>query len=437
MATRRAYGAVAVDLGASSARFAAGWIDDGRLRWEVVEQIPHAPSMQDGRLVWDVEALLGICRRALAYGRANFEHASLGIDTWGVDIGFFDPDEKLQPPIVCYRDLSHAAEFNLLASHRSDIYARTGIQHQPFNTLYQLAARGRDMPSLKDQVWLPLPDALLAALGAPLGGELTHCSTSQLLNLSGAWAREIFDLIEWPVPKWEPEPPGRAVANVESVDLIRVAGHDTASAVFGLGHVADDQAFLAMGTWSLLGCLLSEPLATAQAEAANFTNERAADGRIRFLANIPGSYVLNRLHDELRLEMPISDWINGADLEKVEPIDLLDPALFNPASMVEAIAERAQAPPANERQWAGLAILSLAATTADRLRDLERLTGRRFTSIRACGGPSQSEVLVETVARACGVPVQSGPKEATLIGNLALQLIATGQCRHEDLSSSV
>ncbi|MFQ3588607.1 MAG: FGGY-family carbohydrate kinase [Fimbriimonadaceae bacterium] len=422
--------AVAVDLGASSARFAEGRLVDGRIEFQVVEQAAHEPSEHRGILFWDTDALLGICRRAEAYAASLGPETTLGIDSWGVDIGFVGPDgQPVQPP-VCYRDTSHARVFERLRSRQDDLYAWTGIQHQPFNTVYQLVARAEDSPAVREPGvrWLILPEFLHHLLGCPAGHELTHASTTQLMGLDGRWSPEAFALAGWPVPDSEPEMPGTIVGRTSAgVPVARIGAHDTASAVFGMGLLGVDQAFLNVGTWSLLGCLVDRPIVGDLAKGRNFTNERAVDGRVRFLENIPGFYVIGRLHAELGVEKPIPEWLEEADLEFVSRINLLEERFFNPKSMIDAVLRGLPEKPASDSQWAGLALLSLVDTVAAELVALEDAVGRRFASIRAAGGGSASAAFCRQLAIRSGRPVVVGPKEATLLGNLAVQFFAQGR----------
>jgi rhamnulokinase len=211
-----------------------------------------------------------------------------------------------------------------------------------------------------------------------------------------------------------------------SVPVVRVGGHDTASAVCGLGALESNEAFLNVGTWSLLGCMLDQPLVTAEAEEANFSNERAVDGRIRFLKNIPGFYVINRLREELGITSPVPEWVSRADQSYGERIDLFHPDLFNPPSMLKAVRSQIKEDPPTSEAWAGLVLMSLAEGAADQLHRLERITGRVFSAIRLAGGGSQSRAFCEALANVTSKAVLAGPHEATVLGNLGAQFLAQG-----------
>ena len=422
-------GAVAVDLGASSGRFAAGRLVDGRIEFEVIEQIPHAPIERNGRLEWDMDRLMGLVRRAAEYASTNFSHATLGIDSWGVDHGFIDAQGDLIHSPVCYRDTSHAAAFDRLAGHRGELYAQTGIQHQPFNTLYQLAARREEDPTLPLRAagWMILPDLMGFLLMREANQELTQASTTQLMGLDGQWSEEAFRVAGWPVPDIQPRLPGELFGYcAPNVRVASVGSHDTASAVLGLAPIDDATVFLNVGTWSLIGCVLDAPIATAAAEAANFTNERCVDGRVRFLKNVPGFWVINRLHDELGVDVSVPQWLNSANLHFAGRVDLMHESLFNPDSMVEACGALIKHPARSLADWAGAALLSLIDTLSDQPRQLGEVTGRKFDKIRVGGGGSQSEVFCSLLAQRSGLRVLAGPAEATVLGNMAMQFRAAG-----------
>lgn len=436
---RRGSGAVAVDLGASSGRFAAGWIEDGLIQFEVVEQTAHAALESEGRAVWDIDALLGICRRAIDYAAAHFDRSTVGIDAWGVDHGFVDDSGSLIQPPVCYRDPSHVRAFQTLAPQRRRLYELTGIQGQPFNTISQLMARKLDSPRVVGKKWLILPDLLGQILTGESVHELTQASTTQLMGLDGNWSEEAFSIAGWPCPADQPSAPGVLGALLgDTVRLAHVGSHDTASAVAGFGELREHQAFLNLGTWSLLGTLTDKPLATEKADDAGFTNEWTIDARVRFLKNIPGFYVVNRLHEDLGVKSSVADWLGSASKGCPARIDLFDAKLFNPDSMLGAACAQLDRSDFTEAQWAEIALESMAETAARQLAELQAVTGRRFSELRVGGGGSRSERLCRAIANASKVPVLAGPTEATVVGNLAAQFLATGEIAdHSELRQVV
>lgn len=422
--------AIAIDLGATSGRIAYGeWRTNGTITHQVLEQVQHNPIERNGRLEWDIDALLAFCRRgvALAHQRGA---TSVGIDSWGVDHGFLGHNGLLLSAPVCYRDHSHLKAFEELQAHRKRLYELTGIQHQPFNTIYQLVARRTEDPGLphRAKTWLILPDLLGYLLGGGWKFEMTQASTTQLLGLDGTWSKEAFEIAGWPVPDLVPALPGKLGHEVHTgVQLAHVGSHDTASAVAGFGTLSPHQIFLNVGTWTLAGCLIEKPLATPEAEAAGYTNERAVDGRIRFLKNIPGFYFINRLHKELGVPVGVPEWLATAE-QPEELVDLLDPAFFNPQSMVATCQSLCGVSPSSHATWAGFALQSLASAVCSTVDELKGLLGRSFTSFRVGGGGSQSEALCQALADRSGLEVIAGPTEATVIGNLGAQFLAQCAC---------
>lgn len=407
--TRRA---VAIDFGASSARFAIGELGkEGSIRFEVVEQIPHKPIGWNGHEVWDIDLLHAFCRRALDAARKSGAE-SLAIDTWGVDHGFLDSTGKLLQPPICYRDKSHVEAFESLADHRGWLYEQTGIQHQPFNTLYQLVARRNESPSLFEDgtYWLLLPDLMIFMLGAEPGFERSIASTTQLTGTDGDWNMQVFSRFQLPPPRLPIIGAGTA-GIVDGVSLRRVNGHDTASAVLGMGSL-QDSAFASIGTWALVG-KLGRFDSSSESAGSNWTNERQTDGTVRRLTNVPGFYVLNRLHEELGVRKPFGEWLESSPSSKLA-LDLYDPRLFAPDSMPDAMFECLGAPAATE-ELAGIAIGSLVAAISDRVSKLD------VSRVRIAGGGSQSQRLCQGIANRTHLPVIAGPVEATIVGNLALQ----------------
>lgn len=424
---KREIGAVAVDLGASSGRFAAGWIEEGKIEFEVIHQEAHQPSESNGRLEWDLAALVKLTNSASDYAAANFNASTVAIDAWGVDHGFVDFDGKVLGNPVCYRDLSHEQAFQELASHRSELYAITGIQHQPFNTISQLYARQKEDPTLPSRSnFLILPDLLGYLMTGEKNYELTEASTTQLMGLDCRWSDRAFEIAKWPMPKLQPAKPGLLGGTISpSVRLAHVGSHDTASALVGFGPQSDDYMYVNVGTWSLAMFIRDEPIATPEAEVANFTNERMADGRVRFLKNIPGFYVVNRLHEELQVPVSVPEWLRTA-INTGETIDLFGAEFFNPDSMVAACAKRLSRTPSSNEEWAGIAINSLAKAIAAQPAEATKLGVKPVKAIRIGGGGSQSAALCQAIANVSRLPVMAGPVEATVLGNLALQFLAAG-----------
>jgi rhamnulokinase len=249
-----------------------------------------------------------------------------------------------------------------------------------------------------------------------------------MMGLDQNWAQEAFQIAGWPVPDLQPVAPGGVIAKLtESVDLVRVGSHDTASAVRGFGSLAEDEIFLNIGTWSIVGCLLERPLVSPEAESNNWSNEIAVDGRARFLKNVPGLYVVNRLHQELGVTEPIGTWLAAGCPDFGGRFDVFHPDLYNPEFMVQACSALVDEKPHSNSQWATAALGSLVDALAAQIRGLSGITGRTYRGLRVGGGGSQSPALCQALARATGFPVKAGPAEATVLGNLGVQFAASGR----------
>ncbi len=425
--SKRDFGAVAVDLGATSGRFAGGWLADGKLHYEVLWQKPHHASEVSGRLEWDLAALLELTQSAADYAAHAFDSGILAIDAWGVDHGFLDLDGELIGKPICYRDLSHARAFETLKPFREELFSHTGIQHQPFNTICQLVARATEDPTLPSRAnFVLLPDLLGYLLTGEISHELTEASTTQLMGLDGKWSPRAFEIARWPVPTFQPVKPGSLGGNVrDTVRLAHVGSHDTASALVGFGRQDRDTMYVNIGTWSLAMFVREEPIATPEAEAANFTNERTVDGRVRFLKNIPGFYVLNRLHEEMAPPGSVADWVASAE-NTSESLDLSAPDFFNPQSMVETCIKLLERTPKSPQEWAGIAVNSLAKAIAAQPGIAANVGVAPVEKIRVGGGGSLSGALCQAIANESRLPVIAGPVEATVLGNLAMQFYASG-----------
>lgn len=419
-------GAIAVDMGATSARFAAGWREDGEIKFEIIEQIPHAPIEINGRLHWDFDRLMAFVKRAADYGSERFVRSTLGIDTWGVDHGFLDREGDLIMPPVAYRDPSHARVYAEMADYRDELYALTGIQHQPFNSIYQLIARRQEDPTLPLRAgWLTLSDLFGYLITREANYDITMASTTQLMGLDNQWSERAFEIAGWDLPLDPPSLPGHIGGYVApKVRLAGVGSHDTASAVAGLGPLDDETVFLNVGTWSLIGCVVDRPVISEAAKNANLTNERTVDGRVRLLKNVPGFYVINRLHEELGIADDVPTWLATAELKTELRIDLDDEGLFNPVSLREYVSAQLARLPATPAEWAGLALLSLVDALAEVPPQLETVTGRKLTKIKVGGGGSRSEIFCDSLAQASGRTVLRGSAECTVQGNLIVQFAA-------------
>ena len=422
--------AIAVDLGATSLRTAFGEIRDGELCVEIYRQVATQTLPSNGKVSWNIGQIEGSVQAALAIGQSfhrKGHDVSLGIDGWGVDIVMLDERRNILSLPVAYRDASHVQQAAKMAARHGDFFRRTGVYPHPFNTMFQLAARREEDSSLPDRAsWLMIPEYLIDALVPGAGGhELTNASTTGLVDIAGNWCAEIFDEIGWPIPSSAPVAPGSVVADLDGVKLVRVATHDTASAVYGIGPLQPGECYLNLGTWGLLGTLLSEPLVSDAVLAAGFSNERGADGDIRFLKNIPGFHIINQLQDELGLGASVANWLNAASDEPAETFDCFHESLFAPKSMVRACSALLHRAPSDPAAWASVALDSLAAAILSETRRLGELIEQPIDRIKLAGGGVNCIPLIERIERG-GLGVTRCSPEATLRGNMLMQLRATG-----------
>jgi rhamnulokinase len=430
---------VAVDLGAQSGRVALGRFDGERIAVTEVHRFPNGPARREGRLRWDFEALYSEALAGLRAAASQTDLASVGVDSWAVDFGLLDADGRLLGAPVHYRDERRAAAFEDVFETvpRRELYERTGVQLAPINTLYELAAA--DPARLRDARRLLLvPDLIHERLCGSRTTEWTNATTTQCFDpRAGAWAVDLIERLGIPARLFgEVVPPGTRLgrcAELGGAEVVAVATHDTASAVAAVPFESPDAAFLSVGTWSLVGVEAGRPAIDDRTFAANLTNEGGAGGRFLQLRNVTGLWLL---HEARRA------WGGGQSFEELVAaaaaapplrsfVDPDDPLFATPGDMPARIAEfcarTGQKSPADEGAVVRCILESLAlkhAHTVDLLRDV---TGRELRVLHLVGGGARNELLCRWTAAAAELPVQAGPEEATLLGNLLVQAIALGE----------
>lgn len=422
----------AVDIGASGGRVVAGSVDDGRVRLDAVHRFPNGPEHRDGHLRWDLEALVDGVRAGLA--RVP-DAASVGIDTWAVDYGLLDADGRVLADPVAYRDDRTAAVIDHVHARvpPDELFAVGGLQFLPFNTVYQLAAEQRsDLWSRAAHAVL-IPDLLTHRLTGgradDLATELTNASTTGLVDVrTRRWSIELLDRLGIPAGLLPPiiEPGTERGRTADGVPVVTVGSHDTASAVVGVPAANERFAYVASGTWSLVGVELPTPVLTDAARAANFTNEIGVEGRIRFLRNVGGLWLLQESMRAWGLT-DVGALVSAAARRPRGPvIDVDDPAFIAPGDMPRRIAAAAGAadldPPATTR----CILDSLAAGYARTIAAAAELAGIDVEVVHVVGGGAQNELLCQLTADATGLPVLAGPVEATALGNVLVQAAAHG-----------
>ena len=453
MSDRRAPLHVAIDLGAGSGRALLGGIGDGRLEWREVHRFHYAPRQRAERLRWDMSGVLDGIRVGLRRAQATAREwdrplASVGVDSWGVDYALLDRSGRLVEEPICYRDDRTCKALDQIHSRigRDEIYARTGIQFQPFNTLCQLWAHVHDgFPAAAEQLLL-IPDYCHFFLCGAVSCERTNASTTQMLAAgSSRWDDELIARLGLPAHVLPPIVEACTKLGTLSRDLVSELGvdpltvvapgtHDTASAVAGT-PLTPGWAYISSGTWSLVGVERDAPLLSSAAMQVGLTNEAGIGGRTRLLTNVMGLWLL----ESCRLEWAAAG--RGTDLptllEAVERMPASagvvypdDRRLFAPASMVGALRETlrttGQHDTGDPARLAKIILDSLALRYASVVATIERLTDARIPGIHIVGGGALNAYLNQATADAAARPVIAGPVEATAAGNLLVQALATG-----------
>jgi len=442
---------VAVDLGAGSGRVILGRFGKEKLELEELHRFPNPIRRCAGHERWDTAALFAEIVQALAglpdRGRGV---ASVGVDTWAVDYGLFDGGGRLLEEPICYRDerTRGVAERVFEIAPRDEVFARTGIATQPFNTIFQLFAHvhGGGWPREAER-FLMMPDVFHYFLCGRMAGERTNASTTQLLALdSGDWDRELCRRLDLPDAILPPlVEAGTRLGTLAQelaqrlglprIDVVAPATHDTASAVAGT-PLEDGWAYISSGTWSLVGIETAAPIASEEALAENFTNERGLEGSFRFLKNVMGLWILEeciRAWRKSGRELSVDEISRGMTSAPAFAGFVFpdDPRFYHPADMTQAVRgylqETGQQAPAKPLALARIVLESLALRCASVLRRVEKLAGRKLLGVRIVGGGSRNDFLNQSIADATGLEVRAGPAEATAIGNLLAQAIAGGR----------
>jgi rhamnulokinase len=438
---------LAVDLGATSGRVAIGRVNSGSISLDVVHRFLHEVIPQeDGSLLWDWDLILTEVLSGLREAVKQSDPISLAVDSWAVDYGFISPTHQYLPPVHAYRDPRNEIAYQELTQKigKERIYSTTGIQFLPFNTIYQLYA-ARELPEYKKAAkFLMLPDLINFLFTQKISTEVTNASSTQALNTrTREWDRELIQLAGVREDLFtELHEPGtligvvRGFDELDGINVVATASHDTAAAIAGVpfGNRLTE-AYISSGTWSLVGVELDAPVLTPEAFAANVTNELGADGTVRALKNVTGMWLLEECrrswHEEGRdYEMP--ELLKAASDAKsfTTLIDPNDPLFAPPGRMPERIhaycVERGLTPPESDGEYAICILNSLAHTYKKTLAEISAVTGRKIELIHILGGGSQNDLLNQLTADICGITVKTGPVEATLFGNIAVQAISAG-----------
>jgi rhamnulokinase len=432
---------LAVDLGAESGRLEAAHYDGRSIQLEGLHRFANTPVIARARMYWDFLLLWRNMQEGIQKGK-EFKPASIGVDTWGVDFALLDSQGELVGNPVHYRDTRTEGMMEKVFAKvpQTDIFAQTGIQFLPINTLYQmmsLVESGSQQLKVA-KTFLTAPDLLNYWLTGAKVCEFSNATTTQMLSArSGAWATDLLDKLGIPSHIFpEIVSPGTRLGEYDGIPVIAPACHDTGSAVAAVPTETDSYAYISSGTWSLVGLEVDEPVITDAAFKANVTNEGGVNGTYRLLKNVMGLWILRQCRNTWRGQGASHSYGELVEMAENAPslVSIVNPNLpsfltpgDHPQRIRELCRENGQPIPGSKGAIVRTVLESLALAYRDVLETLLEVSGRQVDVIHIVGGGSQNELLNQMTADATGIPVVSGPVEATIIGNALVQLIALGE----------
>ena len=442
---------LAFDFGASGGRAMLGTLNGGKLSVREIHRFSNDPEMICGHYYWDTVRLYHEIKTGLMKAKEFGPYESVGVDTWGVDYGLLDKDDRLMGCMFHYRDsrCEEAAKEVLKQIPMERLYEKTGIQFAPFNTIFQLWADQSAQPYLlehSDKLLL-LPDLFNYFLSGSAHTDYSHASTTGLLDVrTGDWSWELIDALGYPRKIFQPVSPSGQVTGalrpdlcqellIEPAKVVSVASHDTASAVAAVPTMEPDTVYISCGTWSLFGTELDEPNTSAEALAYNFTNEGGYGGKIRFLKNIMGMWLIqqSRRHwNKMGLNLSYDDLeqLAGECTPFQSFVDVEDQVFAPPGDIPSRVQnycrETGQPVPETVGEIMRCLYDSIALKYRYTFDALKELTGKDYTAIHMVGGGIKDQLICRLTADVCGVKVVAGLVEATVIGNIMVQFIANG-----------
>ncbi len=440
---------LAIDIGASSGRHILGTLKDGKIGLEEIHRFPNEMKRKNNHLCWELDylfeqILIGL-KKCHELGKTP---DTLGIDTWGVDFVLLDQNDQILGDTVAYRDSRTSGmdlELRQLISEEQ-LYRRTGIQKQLFNTIYQLLALKQTEAGLLERAerFLMVPEYLNFLLTGVKFNEYTNATTTGMVDAGKkTWDRALIGRLgikhslfgELKLPRTPVGPLREAIQRTVgfNCEVVLPPTHDTASAVLAAPLSDPHSIYLSSGTWSLIGLEKTEPDCGEPSRLANFTNEGGYDYRYRYLKNIMGLWIIQSVKRELGDEYSFAQLCALAEREKDFPglIDVNDSTFLAPVKMIAAIREfcrqRGLRAPSTAGEIASCVYRSLARSYGDAVSELETLQKMKVTNIQIVGGGSQADYLNELTARHTGKTVLAGPVEATAIGNILSQMLTAGE----------
>ena len=438
---------LAVDIGASSGRHMLASMQDGKMQLEEVYRFPNGMDDKNGTLCWDVDRLFTEIKNGLKKCKETGKiPVSMAIDTWGVDYVLLDKDDRILGDTVGYRDSRTEGmdEKVYEVIPQDELYARTGIQKQIFNTVYQLMAVKESHPEYLEQAEsiLMIPDYFHFLLTGVKKNEYTNATTGQLVSpKTNDWDYELIEMLGYNPKMFRPvSMPGTVVGDfTEEVQkevgfnctVVLPATHDTGSAVLAVPTNDDDAVYISSGTWSLMGIERKEADCSMESMKANFTNEGGYDHRFRYLKNIMGLWMIQSVKKEFTEDLSFAQICEMASKETIPSIvDCNDDCFLAPKSMIKAVQDfcsrTGQQVPETVGEISSVIYNSLAKCYGDTVQEIEEITGKKYSTIYVVGGGSNAGYLNELTAKYTGKKVSAGPSEATAIGNVIVQMLHDG-----------
>ncbi|KMK75079.1 rhamnulokinase [Alkalihalobacillus pseudalcaliphilus] len=438
---------LAVDIGASSGRVMAGRIEQGKINLMQVHRFENKLIEKNGQFCWDIEKLFNEIKKGIQISVKNgLNPISIGINTWAVDFVLLDQDKNLLTEAVSYRDPRTKGMMEKVIAQlgEENLYERTGIAFQPFNTIYQLLAIKAKQPEIleKTKYFLMLPDYFHYLLTGKLVNEYTNASTTQLLDVfTKEWDQSLLKQLELPSEIFQSlHKPGTNMGFVTKeieeelgvrLEVILPATHDTASAVAALPE-SKSSIYISSGTWSLIGIENHFPLCVRPALEANFTNEGGVDGRFRFLKNIMGLWMIQEVKRLLDERWTFEELANASKWSNYSGvINVNDSRFLKPNNMIteirSACKEAGFPEPIEPADLTRCIYLSLIESYKEAIKEIEAIVDQPYSSIQIIGGGSANLELNQLLANQINRIVSTGPTEATAIGNYIVQAMATGE----------
>lgn len=439
---------LAVDIGASSGRHILSYLENGKIIIEEIYRFPNSMTECQGQKVWDIDRLFAEIKAGMKKCKELGKiPVSVGIDTWAVDFVLLDKDDERIGNAVAYRDNRTGGMdekvYEIISE--KELYGRTGIQKQIFNTIYQLMVIKKRWPMQFQRTakMMMIPDYFNFLLTGTSVTEYTNATTTQLVSpQTKDWDRELISMLGYPQHIFQKiQMPGTVIGNLKdeiaaeigfSCKVVLPATHDTGSAVMAVPSDKEDMLYISSGTWSLMGTERTSADCSEMSRGHNLTNEGGYDYRFRYLKNIMGLWMIQSVKKEIGRDMSFGEICRAAsECEISSIVDCNEGRFLAPANMTEevksACRESGQQEPEGIAEVAAVIYNSLAVCYAHAKTEIEEMTGKNYDCIYIVGGGANADYLNRLTARAAGVRVYAGPTEATAIGNIAAQMLTEGE----------